>query len=248
MTAGAEDDDDSAGDDDDSAGDDDDSAGDDDDSAGDDDDSASPADVPIEGAFVITYEDINPFSTLLCEQTLSWSGEARFGLGVLDPTCARCIGTLSLAPLSVLDVSDPLSEPPGCSGEVLQDVLGLPDWGARFTGPEGGNPWLEVPLLDLETAETLGFNPEDGWPLSAWVELLAADGLALTHIGFVGVSGTLFGPTDLDVPAAGGNAPDPSDDVVAFWYLTRPLGSVPPSTADPFEGTYGLGSFWKFNP
>jgi len=246
------DDDDSAGDDDDSAGDDDDSAGDDDDSAGDDDDSASTgssarSEATVSGTFIVRYWENLEAQLIGCQQTVSWTGTASFDFGVLAPDCNTCSGNISVDTVSVADVSDSVANPDDCNAELLA-TRASENWGDLLTNEEGGFAWLEMPLLDVATATSLGLEPTNGSTLADTVDGLAGNGLELTHVGFVDITAnTIFGPDGFGLAAAGANPPEAGAPFGAFWTVFKDPAANPFPAGVELSGDYFLGSFWLLN-
>ncbi len=255
----AADDDDSVANDDDSVANDDDSVANDDDSVGDDDDSVPStfAETTFSGSlnvtgggasgtFVVRYWENLDAQILGCAQTINWNGTANFGFSVLAPDCDVCTGSISVNINSVNDVSDPSVNPDDCS-ETNLSVDAAENWGDRFTHVDGGSAWPAMPLMDLDTAEGLGFQATSGAPLQDTVDGLANSGLELTHIGFVYLSTTIFGAQGFDLGAAGANPPETGADMGAFWTVFKDPNANTWSDPYSLSGDYFLGSFWLLN-
>ncbi len=228
------------------AGDDDDSAGDDDDSAGDDDDSAEPPDVTdIEGTLVTRYWTDHGAGALLCEQHVSFDGEARFAGA---PDCAGCDGFLQLRASSVVDVSNPLLDDDHCDPSLAAE-RGL-DYGRlllRPVGVGGLGDFLSIALVDAETgiADGLAFAPGDDLTYAAQAEALEASGAVLTHGGYLrGDDGGMVVGAGID-QAAG--TPSEGDEWFAFWRIFRDP-SANSFDGDGLRGVYGATSVWIVFP
>jgi len=241
------DDDDDVADDDDAVGDDDDVADDDDSASGDDDDSAGAGvtardAVDVEGTFVIDYWRDFDNSLLECTQTLTWSGTADFGPGLVSD-CAGCTGVLEVTAATVMDASNRATDPEACDPADLA-AAGV-DFGARLTGggsPAGGG-LLQLGLMDLATAVDLDVQPTRAGTIDlvAQAEQIGATGNVLTHVGFVSsTGGTFFDDIGFDTVAGPSGAGEPWS---VFWFVYRPDPTGSPPETD-LSGAYQLGSFW----
>ena len=201
----------------------------------------------VSGTFVVRYWENLDAQLIGCQQTMAWTGTIEWGFGVLSPDCDTCSGTISVDSMSVSDVSDSNANPDDCNAELLA-TRASEDWGSLLTNEEGGFAWLQMPLVDLATAQGVGLQPTNGGTLAETVDGLAGNGLELTHIGFVDTTdATIFGPSGFNLGSAGANPPEAGAPFGAFWTIFKdPTVNTHPAGID-LNGEYFLGSFWLLN-
>ena len=218
-------------------------------SEGDDDDSAElVVEGVVEGHYTLKYRVSPGEWGLFCDQRFGFEGRVKFASGVLDPGCSSCVGFIQLDPSTLMDITNSDEQIDDCSAYHL-NLIGNRDFGPLLLSDQGVNGLTEMPLLDVETALALGFDPidrDEDDQLAERRNALLEGGFELTHIGFVLYEDTIFGPEVFDLESAGGNAPDGSAGLGAFWTLHKDPETNP--TAGPLlDGEYELGSFWRYS-
>jgi len=213
---------------------------------GDDDDSADSVQlVELRGTLVSRYWANYDDRELLCEQHVSFEGEARHEGA---PDCEVCTGFIQLRASSVVDVSNPLVDPDHCDPARVE-ALGL-DFGRRLLTPAGVGglgDFLSIALVDAETGleEELEFAAGDELSYEGQAEALAAEGAVLTHGGYLRATPEgLVDGAGIDQVAG---TPDESSEWFAFFRLFRMDGSN--TNEEPIlDGLYAAQSVWVVFP
>ena len=265
------DDDDVVGDDDDVVGDDDDATPPDDDDVGDDDDNVDDDDAStfsydaltfgatlsvitaarddvfvVDATYSLTYWYDQAAGVEECRQLISMEGEAVFGYDpVGDGSCTTCTGVIIFDPTTVVDISDPYTDPDHCDTAVL-DAEGV-NIGDAMTlePPNGGGDFLSMALINQYSWGVLGNSADLGGSTTAssLESDLAGAGLALEHVGLVNnLPDSMSAQVGLDGVATA--ADNGTSTWNFFWYIYRdPTGN--PYEGDELQGDYYVGSFWQ---
>jgi hypothetical protein len=200
------------------------------------------------GTYVISYWDDYASGLLGCEQHLSVEGAANFGIDLLGANCPDCIGLLTFDPASVLDVSDPATDPDQCDVAALD--ADNTNYGYYLTLPvaDGGyGDFLSIALIDSATMADAGLtNDVGGTEDAAWFESTwSSAGYDFTHLGYLeAVPGSLSEVTGVDIVAAPAG---PGVDWYAWWqFWIDP--AVNTNGGWVMLGSYGGTSSWVLYP
>jgi hypothetical protein len=194
------------------------------------------------------WEDIRE-GVPLCDQTMTFEGEAWFGPGVvLDrvgaPDCERCSGYLALDPESIVDVTDPIGDPDDCSADDLE--VAVNNWGRLLTTPVSRTThgdFLNMAMLDAGAQADHGVKlqlDEESTTASALTEKWADAGLVYTHAGYVhAYQGSLAITACTFLLSA---TPEPNSPYLSAWEIFREASEI---QTDSPDGRYGGIAFFS---
>jgi hypothetical protein len=175
-------------------------------------------------------------------QVVEAEGEAVFGLGsVEDGTCANCTGVIYFDPASLVDVSDPGTDPDHCDPSILDEYQ--VNYGLGMT--EEAGDFMSLGLIDAAAMATLGLSADVyGVQTSEQLEAeLASGGFDFVQAGLVNaVPETISAQAGLDWVA---NPAEAGSLWYFFWYVYRDPVTNPYEGSD-LVGDYYVAAFWQF--
>ncbi len=181
---------------------------------------------------------------LLCREQMEVTGEAVFGATSV-PDCPNCTGLLHFDETSLVNVTDPTSNPDHCVGEFpLSRAL-------LQSQQEGGlGDFLTIALVDVATMNAHGLNlyVDDSISLSETISGWADNyGLEFTHAAYINNQpDTWASMAELDAIAASAGDGSPW---LAYWAIGKDPEANTYEGSD-LSGLYIAESLWmtQFNP
>ena len=190
----------------------------------------------------IYYTDIDVV-VVYCTEHVEVTGTAVFGPTVV-PDCPNCTGLLSFDESSVVNITDPTTDPEHCTPAFLDEFAG--GYLTNHLTPIANNGYgdfLSIALIDASTMDALGLSLSifPGSSASELTTQLADVGVEFTHAGYVNKQpGSLSETSGLEQVAAnaGGDSP-----WLGYWIIFKYPNTDSYAGSD-MSGTYGGNSNW----
>lgn len=187
----------------------------------------------VEGTFTVMYWVDFELEDWGCEQNYGWRGTVIPAAEATPLLCADCTAHLSIDPDSFETLG-------GACPEIRLEEFSHLNFGEALNTPEWG--LLELPILDVPTAAALGYELVAGQDNSEHLDRLTADSADVTHLVFVSVEGTAFGPGGFDLTP---NPPGDEPGLAPFGMLGR-NPELNPTPAPEIAGLYFLQPLYWF--